>query len=49
MQWTGFTGDDAPRAVLPFIVVGPKMFGISAGMTLKVALRSTEKLDSTGR
>ena len=25
--------DDAPRAVLPFIVVGPKMFGIMAGMT----------------
>ena len=33
MQWSGFPGDDAPRAVLPCIVVGPKMFGIMAGMT----------------
>ena len=33
MQWAGFIGDDAPRAVLPFIVVGPKMFGIMACMT----------------
>ena len=31
----GFTGDDAPRAVLLFFVVRPKMFGIMAGMTQK--------------
>ena len=29
----GFTGDDAPRAVLLFFVVRPKMLGIMAGMT----------------
>ena len=28
MQFVGFTGDEAPCAVLPFIVVVPKMFGI---------------------
>ena len=33
MQLAGFTGDDAPRAVLPFIVVRPKTLGIMAGMT----------------
>ena len=35
MQFAGFTGDDAPRAVLLFFVVRPKMFGIMAGMTQK--------------
>ena len=33
MQWAGFTSDDAPRAVLLFFVVRPKMLGIMAGMT----------------
>ena len=32
-QLAGFTGDDVPRAVLPFVVVRPKMLGIMAGMT----------------
>ena len=32
MQLAGFAGDDAPRAVLPFVVVWPKMLGIMAGM-----------------
>ena len=31
----GFTGDDAPRAVQPFLVVRPKMLGIMAGMDQK--------------
>ena len=31
----GFSGDDAPRAVLLFFVVWPKMLGIMAGMTQK--------------
>ena len=35
MQWAGFTGDDAPRAVLLFLVVRPKMLGIMAGMDQK--------------
>ena len=32
-QLAGFTGDDVPGAVTPFIVVRPKMLGIMAGMT----------------
>ena len=32
-QLAGFTGDDVPCAVLPFIVVRPKMLGIMAGST----------------
>ena len=32
-QLAGFTGDDVPRAVLPFIVVRPKLLGIMASMT----------------
>ena len=35
MQFAGFAGDDAPRAVLLFFVVRPKMLGIIAGMTEK--------------
>ena len=35
MQFAGFTGDDAPRAVLLFFVVRPKMLGIMAGVTQK--------------
>ena len=35
MQFVGFTGDDAPRAVLLFLVVWPKMLGIMAGMDQK--------------
>ena len=35
MQLAGFTGDDAPRAVLLFFVVRPKMLGIMAGLTQK--------------
>ena len=31
----GFTGDDAPRAVLFFLVVRPKMLGIMAGLDQK--------------
>ena len=33
LQCAGFAGDDAPRAVLLFFVVTPKMLGIMAGMT----------------
>ena len=44
MQFVGFTGDDAPRAVLPSLIVRPKMLGIMAGMDQKDScLRSTEK------
>ena len=32
MLMVGFTGDDAPRAVLFFLVVRPKMLGITAGL-----------------
>ena len=32
MQWAGKTGDDAPRAVLFFLVVRPKMPSIMAGL-----------------
>ena len=35
MQFAGFAGDDALRAVLLFFVVRPKMLGIMAGMTQK--------------
>ena len=35
VQFAGYTGDDAPRAVLLFFVVRPKMLGIMASMTQK--------------
>ena len=35
MQYAGFTGDYAPRVVLVFFVVRPKMLGIMAGMNEK--------------
>ena len=35
VQYAGFTGDDAPRAVLLFFVVRPKVLCSMAGMTQK--------------
>ena len=44
MYLAGFTGDDAPRAVLPFIVVKPMMLGIMAGVTqVEICLKEYRK------
>ena len=44
------TGVDAPRAVLLFFVVRPKMLGIMAGMTqVEISLEEYRNLDFSGR